>query len=117
MGSHSEEPVTAPPTRRSLREAQRRSESGSTPVTGSRPDPDLAAAQHVPAWAHHGPVAPREPSPVTEALSRSGPPQQQARSAWSAGPQGRAAAPDPAPSTLMRIVENRSTVAEGHRIG
>ena len=101
MGSHSEEPVTAPPTRRSLREAQRRSESGATPVAGPRPDPASPAspaAQHVPSWAHHGPAAPREPAPVTEALTRSAPPQQ-ARSAWSAGPQTRAAAPTaPAPA-------------------
>lgn len=87
MGSHSEEPVTAPPTRRSLREAQRRSESGSTPVTGARPAPDSPAAHHVPSWAH-GPDAPRPSTPVTEALTRSAPPQQ-ARSAWSAGPQTR----------------------------
>ena len=94
MGSHSEEPVTAPPTRRSLREAQRRSESGSTPATGTRPDPDSPAAHHVPSWAHHGPAAPRPSTPVTEALARSAPPQQ-ARSAWSAGPQTRAASPTP----------------------
>lgn len=92
MGSHSEEPVTAPLTRRQLREAQRRSESGSTPATGTRPDPDSAAAHHVPSWAHH------QTTPVTEALASSTPPQQ-ARSAWSAGPQAHTAAPTALPQS------------------
>ena len=94
MGSHSEEPVTAPPTRRSLREAQRRSEAGAATATGSsRPDLDSQAAHHVPTWAHHGPAAPPEAAPVTESFTRSAPPTQQARSAWSAGPQAHVAAP------------------------
>ncbi|WP_156374219.1 M15 family metallopeptidase [Cellulomonas sp. Leaf334] len=95
--------MTAPPTRRQLREAQRRSESGSTPVTGTRPDPDSPAAHHVPSWAHHGPSAPHGSTPVTEALARSTPPQQ-ARSAWSAGPQAHTAAPvtPPQPRAVAR---------------
>lgn len=91
MGSHSEEPVTAPLTRRQLREAQRRSESGSTPATGTRPDPDSPTAHHVPSWAHHGPSAP-------EVSARSTPPQQ-TRSAWSAGPQAHTAAPTALPQS------------------
>ncbi|WP_157465570.1 D-alanyl-D-alanine carboxypeptidase family protein [Cellulomonas sp. Leaf395] len=84
--------MTTPPTRRSLREAQRRSESGSIPVTGTRPGPHSPAAHHVPSWAHHGPAAPPRSTPGTEAIARSAP-AQQSRSAWSAGPQTRAAAP------------------------
>lgn len=95
MGSHSEQPMTAPPTRRSLREAERRAASEPTPVTAPRPDPDApTAAHHVPAWAHHEPA----PTPVTEAFAvpagrvqhPAGP---QARSAWTSSPQTRSASP------------------------
>lgn len=71
MGSHSEEPVTGLPTRRSLREAERRSaaqsESAPVPATAApRIDPDSpTAVHHVPSWAHTAPVA-----PPTEALAR-----------------------------------------------
>lgn len=88
MGSHSEEPMTAPPTRRSLREAERRATSEPTPVTAPRPDPDSpTAAHHVPTWAHHAPA----PTPVTETFAVPAPRVQapaapSGRSAWTSAP-------------------------------
>jgi hypothetical protein len=80
VGSHSEEPVTGLPTRRSLREAERRTaaEPVSAPVaaTAPRTDPDSpTSVHHVPSWAHHAPATEplAVPVPVAKQPTRTEP--------------------------------------------
>ena len=108
----------APPTRRRLREAERRSESGSIPTTGTRPDPDspagapravlgaprtrrTAPAGHRGARAIHAPAA--GPlglvrRPQTRAAS-STPPLPGRAGSPTPSPQARAGSPTPSPQT------------------
>lgn len=138
MGSHSEEPVTGLPTRRSLREAERRSAaepvSTPVPVTAPRIDPDSpTAVHHVPAWAaHRTPVAPATEQlaqvaqrPVAPSARPAGfspqwaaaptlsaePATPPAERRWSAAPQDRAVAPVALP-TLPAVLPAISPALE-----
>ncbi len=98
MGSHNEEPVTPLPTRRSLREAQRRA---------AEVDPAPTPAHHVPTWAHQAAPAVRPSAPAGSPT----------RSAWSSGPVAPTrlprpdavpAAPVPAPSPRPAALVSRA---------
>lgn len=109
MGSHSEEPMTAPPTRRSLREAERRAASEPTPVTAPRPDPDSPTAAHqVPTWAHPAPAPTPAPTPVTEAFAVPAARAQTARSAWASTPA--------APSFQQRTAASFTQTIPAHQV-
>ncbi|MBO3103746.1 D-alanyl-D-alanine carboxypeptidase family protein [Cellulomonas fengjieae] len=120
--------MSRPPTRRSLREAERRSATSGAQPQVAPPGvsaPGGPTAHQVPSWAHHGPVAPSSrpahspapapvprpvpapvsrpaPAPATEALTAV--PQvtaaAPARSAWSTSP--RVPATQPAPATAKQ---------------